>query len=278
MTDADDAPIEFTTMWYILALLLVLNSALSLGINSIYVNNYMTRKNTPFREILNESELTFMYVTFGIGLATCLCSILAIGYNYAQNQKIIRCNAEFETEEFVKDSSGKPTDKKQKVKKRITQNMVTTKTGPNPPGCNELRLCKSASDYDENKNLSSESDKFCIPKTFSLYPLLICLVIVSLLSFSTASILWYDITQNQTKTHAKSTTSDGIYVYTLISAVISGAIPMVLFTYRYAQYNCARVSYVTKFKTQIEKVPVKQQYTVADVLQMTFSSPQTQQK
>jgi hypothetical protein len=275
MTDADDAPIEFTTMWYILALLLVLNSALSLGVNSIYVNNYMTRKNTPFKEILNESELTFMYVTFGIGLATCLCSILAFGYNYAQNQKIIRCDAEYDTEELVKDSN-KLTDKKQKVKKRITQNMVTTKTNQNPPGCNELRLCKSASDYDENKNLSSESDKFCIPKTFSLYPLLICLIIVSLLSFSTASILWYDITQNQTKTHAKSTTSEGIYVYTLISAVISGAIPMVLFTYRYAQYNCARVSYVTKFKTQIREVPVKKEYTVAELLTMQISTPQAQ--
>lgn len=264
--DEDVGEFALITLW------LVLMCAVSVGINSIYVNNYMTRPDVPFGQILNDGEKAFLYAAFSLSLVGTLLGLFLLARKFYKKPEVA-CPATISKSKAVKDG-----DKTKEVKEteNVTASMVQSGTAElkaQGKDCNVLRDC---ADPDENYNAEqltakgSSGSRTCRRRLYGTTTVTILGLVVSLMGLTTSITLMIDTLGNTESRHQDAVSGDysggstTMYTVCLIFAIASGAVPVVFLSFIWGKSQCAEMATVTKEKI-VEKV-VKGKVTLSEVL------------
>jgi len=337
-TTTSKSPISFSGSFYFLSIWLLLNASLSIAVNSIYIHNYMSRRQKRFEYILTDGEKSALWTTFGISLFSILLMTGILIYKVKKSGETKVCPLTIKKEVEETKDGGKKVKEMKEV--RLTAKEVSTS------GCTILPECANATEHYSNERASADN-KICTPREFGTTNLCIVNIIVAFMGLFTSSLLWYDITVRKaygfevpevgpittpgiTTTRPPTTTprpttvkpgtrttttpkvrtcgdisecltneqcingictyiepppekaigegtAQSFYIMCLIFAIVSGAIPLVLFTYIWAKRESADSALVEVEKTVERIKEVKGKVSVADCLnaQVTFPESKT---
>lgn len=211
-------PVTITSEYKWTAFFMVVVSAMSVSINSIYINTYIKRKNIPFKDILTKQETNMLWTTLGFCCANILYLFMRLLYKW-------------------KDSSQKVCPSKKQVKEgNEVKNVLFTRADMLKQNCDKLRECANYKEAYESHTAALKQGDFCTQAEYGTKNIMFFSLTVTALCLTTCIILILDIKSGtrQDLTHLTNPSSDSNFIMTLVFAILSGFIPVVLLTYAYA--------------------------------------------
>lgn len=221
------------SQYKMIAALTVLTSIMSLGTSSIYVNNYMTRKNVLFGQILTTEEKNFIITSLVVCILSLLASLGLLIFKYKNRPRY--CVPKLQDGNLIRPTTQGDVDSNKAV-------------GKDGSVCNSLHICETNEEQIENDKITINTNKICVPHYYGTTSLIIGNMIISILGILMCSVLLADISINRRLNHTTNPSSYTLFVMALIFAVISAQVPLLMFTYALATIRTGGVATITQEK------------------------------